>query len=114
MPGPPQPRRLDQPITVSPEELVPKNHFCRRLEAKLDLSFVRECLRRPAEMTAAVITCFDVIGRAEVAVAAADRSHRRPDGVPGEAPSGNGCGRPEPVRGEFRTTRYPRTRGRRR
>jgi transposase len=40
--GPPKPRRLDQPITVSLEALVPANHFYRHLEAKFDLSFVRE------------------------------------------------------------------------
>ena len=39
---PPKPRRLDQPIVVSLEELVPQNHFYRHLEAKLDLGFVRE------------------------------------------------------------------------
>ena len=40
--GPPKPRRLDQPIAVSLEQLVPANNFYRHLEAKLDLSFVRE------------------------------------------------------------------------
>ena len=40
--GPPKPRRLDNPIDVSLEELVPQGHFCRHLEAKLDLSFVRD------------------------------------------------------------------------
>ncbi|MGH2618096.1 MAG: transposase, partial [Thermomicrobiales bacterium] len=40
--GPPKPRRLDQPIAVSLEDLVPVNHFYRHLEAKLDLSFVRQ------------------------------------------------------------------------
>jgi transposase-like protein DUF772 len=35
-------RRLDQPIAVSLEGLVPKSNFYRLLEAKLDLSFVRE------------------------------------------------------------------------
>jgi transposase len=39
--GPPKPRRLDQPIAVSLEDLVPTDHFYRHLEAKLDLSFVR-------------------------------------------------------------------------
>jgi transposase len=43
--GPPKPRRLDQPIAVSLEDLVPANHFYRHLEAKLDLSFVREWTR---------------------------------------------------------------------
>ena len=38
--GPAKPRRLDEPITVSLEELVPQDHFYRHLEATLDLSFV--------------------------------------------------------------------------
>ncbi len=40
--GPPKPRRLDEPIAVSLEDLVPRDHFYRHLEAKLDLSFVRD------------------------------------------------------------------------
>nr|MBA3518937.1 transposase [Hyphomicrobiales bacterium] len=40
--GPAKSRRLDEPITVSLEDLVPYDHFYRHLEAKLDLSFVRE------------------------------------------------------------------------
>jgi hypothetical protein len=40
--GPPKPRRLDAPIAVSLEALVPPNHFYRHLEAKLDLGFVRD------------------------------------------------------------------------
>src|SRR5215211_2998546 len=43
--GPSKPRRLDQPIAVSLEELVPANHFYRHLEAQLDLSFVRDWAR---------------------------------------------------------------------
>jgi transposase len=43
--GPPKPRRLDQPIAVSLEDLVPRDHFYRHLEATLDLSFVREWAR---------------------------------------------------------------------
>jgi transposase len=43
--GPPKPRRLDEPIAVSLEDLVPQDHFYRHLEAKLDLSFVREWVR---------------------------------------------------------------------
>src|SRR5215212_7098474 len=43
--GPPKPRRLDQPITVSLEELVPQDHFYRHVETKLDLGFVREWTR---------------------------------------------------------------------
>ena len=35
--GPAKPRRLDEPIAVSLEELVPPNHFYRHLEAQLDL-----------------------------------------------------------------------------
>src|ERR687890_74893 len=43
--GPAKPRRLDQPIAVSLEDLVPQDHFYRHLEATLDLSFVREWTR---------------------------------------------------------------------
>src|SRR5215213_8005300 len=43
--GPAKPRRLDQPITVSLEDLVPTDHFYRHLEAKLDLVFVRDWTR---------------------------------------------------------------------
>jgi hypothetical protein len=43
--GPPKPRRLDQPIAVSRKALVSGDHFYRHLEAKLDLSFVREWVR---------------------------------------------------------------------
>jgi hypothetical protein len=43
--GPAKPRRLHEPIAVSLENLVPTNHFYRHLEAKLDLSFVREWAR---------------------------------------------------------------------
>jgi transposase len=43
--GPPKPRRLNSPITVSLEDLVPQDHFYRHLEAKLDLSFVRDWAR---------------------------------------------------------------------
>jgi transposase len=43
--GPPKPRRLDEPIAVSLEDLVPYDHFYRYLEAKLDLSFVRDRTR---------------------------------------------------------------------
>ena len=40
--GPPKLRALDEPVTVSLEELVPANHFYRHLDAALDLVFVRE------------------------------------------------------------------------
>jgi transposase len=43
--GPAKPRRLDEPIAVSLEDLVPRDHFYRHLEAKLDLSFVRDWTR---------------------------------------------------------------------
>src|SRR3712207_5634068 len=43
--GPAKPRRLDVPVAVSLEDLVPANHFYRHLEAKLDLSFGREWAR---------------------------------------------------------------------
>jgi transposase len=40
--GPAKPRRLDQPIAVSLDDLVPESKFYRHLEAKLNLSFVRD------------------------------------------------------------------------
>jgi hypothetical protein len=40
--GPPKPRRLDEPIAVSLEALVPRDNFYRHLETNLDLGFVRE------------------------------------------------------------------------
>jgi hypothetical protein len=40
--GPAKSRRLDEPIAVSLEELVPPDNFYRHLETKLDLAFVRE------------------------------------------------------------------------
>jgi transposase len=43
--GPPKPRCLDAPITASLEDLIPPDHSCRHLEAKLDLDFVREWAR---------------------------------------------------------------------
>ena len=43
--GPAKPRHLDAPIVVSLEDLVPLDHFYRHLEAKLDLSYVREWTR---------------------------------------------------------------------
>ena len=43
--GPAKPRRLDQPIAVSLEDLVPKSNVYRLLEAKLGPSVVREWAR---------------------------------------------------------------------
>jgi transposase len=43
--GPPKPRRLDQPIAASLEDLVPGDNFYRYLEAQLDLIFVRDWVR---------------------------------------------------------------------
>jgi transposase len=43
--GPPKPRRLDAPIAVSLEDLVPPDNFYRHLERSLDLSFVRDWAR---------------------------------------------------------------------
>jgi transposase len=43
--GPPKPRRLDEPIAVSLDALVPEGHFYRHLERALDLAFVRELVR---------------------------------------------------------------------
>ena len=43
--GPPKPRRLNEPIAVSLEALVPADHFYRHLERSLDLGFVRDWVR---------------------------------------------------------------------
>jgi hypothetical protein len=43
--GPAKSRCLDEPIAVSLEKLVPRDHFYRHLEAKLDLGFVRDWAR---------------------------------------------------------------------
>ena len=43
--GPAKSRRLNDPVAVSMEELVPTDNFYRHLEATLDLSFVREWTR---------------------------------------------------------------------
>lgn len=40
--GPAKERQLDRPILASLEALIPANNFYRRLDAKLDLSFVRD------------------------------------------------------------------------
>jgi transposase len=43
--GPPKPRRLDAPIAVSLEELVPTDHVYRHLDRTLDLAFVRDLVK---------------------------------------------------------------------
>ncbi len=43
--GPAKPRRLNEPIAVSLEALVPTDNFYRHLEATLDLGFVRDWTR---------------------------------------------------------------------
>jgi transposase len=43
--GPAKSRCLDQPVTVSLETLVPQDTSYRHLEAKLDLTFVRDWTR---------------------------------------------------------------------
>ena len=43
--GPPKPRRLDEPIAVSLEDHLPRDHFDRHRKAKRDLRFVREWTR---------------------------------------------------------------------
>ncbi len=45
--GPAKLCRLDEAIAVSLEALVPRNNFDRHLEAKLDLSFVRNWVQEP-------------------------------------------------------------------
>ena len=54
MRGPLKPRRLDQPIAVSLDDLVPRDHFSRHLEARLDLNFVREVIFTDAPAAAMV------------------------------------------------------------
>ena len=44
--GPPKSRDLDEPICVSLDDLVPAGHFYRHLEDTLDLSFVRDLVRK--------------------------------------------------------------------
>jgi hypothetical protein len=43
--GPVKSRNLDRPVLASLETLVPKDHFYRRLEQVLDLSFVRDWVK---------------------------------------------------------------------
>src|SRR4051794_20820482 len=43
--GPVKPRRVDQPVSASLDELVPADHFYRHLERTLDLAFVRDLAR---------------------------------------------------------------------
>jgi transposase len=43
--GPVKSRRLDEPIAVSLESLIPQDNFYRHREIKLDLSFVRDWTR---------------------------------------------------------------------
>jgi len=40
--GPPKARRLDEPIAVSLDDLVPEGHFYRHLDRTLELAFVRD------------------------------------------------------------------------
>src|SRR5215213_4236441 len=40
--GPVKPRHLGPPVAVSLDALVPRNHFYRCLDARLDLAFVRD------------------------------------------------------------------------
>lgn len=40
--GPAKSRRLDDPVAVSLEDLVPASHVYRHREATLDLTFVRD------------------------------------------------------------------------
>ncbi len=54
--GPSKERRLDRPVVVSLETLVPPDHFYRHLEAELDLSFVRDWVK----------DCYAVLGRPSI------------------------------------------------
>ena len=49
--GPRKGRCLDRSVLVSLEALVPRDHFYRHLEAKLDLGFVRELAHDHYEAT---------------------------------------------------------------
>jgi len=49
--GPRKGRCLDRSVLVSLEALVPRGHFYRDLEAKLDLGFVRELAQDRYEAT---------------------------------------------------------------
>lgn len=40
--GPAQSRDLDRPIVTSLDRLVPRDHFSRHLDERLDLSFIRD------------------------------------------------------------------------
>jgi hypothetical protein len=78
--GPAKPRRLDAPITVSLEDLVPENNFYRHLEEKLDLGFVRDWTR---ELYAAR-------GRPGIDLAVFDEE--LPDHLPSSSPAGSRAG----------------------
>ncbi|MAG37547.1 MAG: transposase [Dehalococcoidia bacterium] len=54
--GPPKERDLDRPVVASLEALVPAHHFYRHLEAKLDLTFVRDLVR----------ACYAPVGRPSI------------------------------------------------
>ena len=54
--GPRKQRRFDRQLLVSLENLVPPNHFYRHLDAKLDLSFVREWVQ----------DCYAISGRPSI------------------------------------------------
>jgi pimeloyl-ACP methyl ester carboxylesterase len=60
--GPPKPRRLDQPIAVSLEQLVPQSNVYRHLEAKLAADYQRlsPAPERFEEMLAALTALFAV------------------------------------------------------
>jgi hypothetical protein len=50
--GPPKLRRLDQPIAVSLDALVPADNFYRHFDTKHDLGFVRDWVQsRPMPMS---------------------------------------------------------------
>ena len=40
--GPPKPRRLEVPLAVSLEDLVPADNFYHHVEARIDSSFARK------------------------------------------------------------------------
>ena len=58
--GPPKARRVDRPVLVSLEDLVPADDFYRHLERVVDLAFVRDLV---LERTAAGLAAARARGR---------------------------------------------------
>ena len=54
--GPLEVLKLDQPIVISLEELVPRDHFYRRWDESLDLTVVRDLVKE----------CYSPMGRPSI------------------------------------------------